>query len=192
MQIESKNLSVALPVLQQMASYHGWWNPKQRPKGRSFTNEEVILLKAIKKYTNWPMTVVAEMMGAKYQTVMGATRKVEPRLINSRIPDYFYELTGMTKGRSGPEGVAKQLRSRSQTLCDEDVAVIRELRKDGYSVTDISECMGINETYTRVLCRGDVRAFLSFDAERVEERVKEIRPKVMTNMLPSGSAAKIQ
>lgn len=178
MQIESKNMSLSLPVLQQMARDHGWWDPKDKPRNRLFTNEEIILLKAIKKYAKWPMTVVAEMMGAKYSAVVSAMRRTEPHLIPSRIPDYFYELTGMVKGKSGPEGAAKQLRAGNQNLCDEDVAVVRALHKKGYSIAKIAETLNIGPIYTGILARGDTRAFLSVDENVVAARVKEIEIKM--------------
>lgn len=178
MQIESKNMILSLPVLQQMARDHGWWDPKDKPRNRLFTNEEIILLKAIKKYAKWPMTVVAEMMGAKYSAVVSAMRRTEPHLIPSRIPDYFYELTGMVKGKSGPEGAAKQLRAGNQNLCDEDVAVVRALHKKGYSIAKIAETLNIGPIYTGILARGDTRAFLSVDENVVAARVKEIEIKM--------------
>ena len=178
MQIQSKNMSLSLPSLQQMARDYGWWDPKDRPRNRLFTNEETILLKAIKKYTNWPLTVVAEMMGAKYSSVISALRRTEPRLIPSRIPDYFYELTGMVKGKSGPEGIAKQLRGGNQNLCDEDVAVVRVLHKKGYSIAKISEILNIGPIYTGILARGDTRPFLSVDEDVVAARVEEIEIKI--------------
>lgn len=178
MQIESKNMSLSLPMLQQMARDYGWWDPKDKPRNRLFTNEEIILLKAIKKYAKWPMTVVAEMMGSKYSAVVSAMRRTEPRLIPSRIPDYFYELTGMVKGKSGPEGTAKQLRGGNQNLCDEDVAVVRSLHKKGYSIAKISETLNIGPIYTGILARGDTRPFLSVDEDVVANRVKEIEIKI--------------
>lgn len=91
MKIESKNLAMGTQSLQQMARDYQWWDPSGIPNGRSLSNEEVIFLKAIKKYTKWPLTKVAEMMGISYHKVIKAVRLRDPVLVPSRIPEHFYE-----------------------------------------------------------------------------------------------------
>lgn len=174
MQIQSRSMYLGTGVLQQMASDYGWWNPKSRPNGRVFTNEEVILIKAVKKYTNWRLTTLADMMGATYHNVIGATRLTEPRLIASRIPDYFYEITGMTKGRGGPEGVARIIEHKGMSLSDEDVAIIRRLRSAGVSSSLLAKIFKRSVPYIAAITRGDARGNIVVDEGRVEERTKKI------------------
>lgn len=171
MKIESKNMAMGTQSLQQMARDYQWWDPSGAPNGRSLSNEEVIFLKAIKKYTKWPLTKVAEMMGISYHKVIKAVRLRDPVLVPSRIPEYFYEVTGMVKGKNGPEGTAKNIKAGNQALSDEDVAVIRELHKRGYAVEDIATAFNKSIGYTGTLIRGDSRHFLSADPERVKERM---------------------
>ncbi|AZF87673.1 hypothetical protein VIK251_00195 [Klebsiella phage vB_KpnM_VIK251] len=171
MKIESKNMAMGTQSLQQMARDYQWWDPSGTPNGRSLSNEEVIFLKAIKKYTKWPLKEVAKMMGVPYHNIIKAVRLRDPVLVPSRIPEYFYEATGMVKGKNGPEGTAKNIKAGNQALSDEDVAVIRELHKKGHTVEDIAAAFNKSIGYTGTLIRGDSRHFLSADPERVKERM---------------------
>lgn len=171
MKIESKNMAMGTQSLQQMARDYQWWDPSGTPNGRSLSNEEVIFLKAIKKYTKWPLTKVSEMMGISYHNIIKAVRLRDPVLVPSRIPEYFYEATGMVKGKNGPEGTAKNIKAGNQALSDEDVAVIRELHKKGHTVENIAAAFNKSIGYTGTLIRGDSRHFLVADPERVKERM---------------------
>lgn len=111
------------------------------------------------------------MMGVPYHNIIKAVRLRDPVLVPSRIPEYFYEATGMVKGKNGPEGTAKNIKAGNQALSDEDVAVIRELHKKGHTVEDIAAAFNKSIGYTGTLIRGDSRHFLSADPERVKERM---------------------